>query len=61
MWCLIIRIRYIQPFESVTVTEVPDPLGIPETVTVFPTTTAVPFVAVAVNGPVPEDIAKEIE
>jgi hypothetical protein len=49
------------PFASVTITEVPEPLGIPEMVTVFPVTTAVPAVAVAVKGPVPAPIANVIE
>jgi len=49
------------PFESVTVTDVPAPDGIPETVTELPETVAVPADEDAVKGPVPEVIANVIE
>jgi hypothetical protein len=51
----------MQPFESVTVADVPDPLGMPETVTVLPLTETVPAVAEAVNGPIPEFTASTME
>jgi hypothetical protein len=51
----------VHPFVSVTVTDVPSPAGIADTVTVLPETNTVPLVAAALKGPVPEFTVNVIE